>query len=210
MELTEPVTALTDYLLAVVTAWLAGLLFRSRASHYSRGFWAIAFAALALAAALGGTVHGFEAELARATLFRLWALTLILVGVASCAMLAGSAFATTGGAVRAGLLAFGVVKLLGFAVWIHAHPRFVYAVVDTAISFAVVALLHLLRPKNSSSKWIVGGVVVSAAAAAVQSSGFALHRNLNHNDLYHLIQIAAMALYYRGVSRMEDAKRRND
>jgi hypothetical protein len=32
----------------------------------------------------------------------------------------------------------------------------------------------------------------------------ALHEHFNYNDLYHVVQIAAMALYYAGAKRMTD------
>ena len=40
------------------------------------------------------------------------------------------------------------------------------------------------------------------AAAAAQASGFDLHRHFNHNDLYHVVQIAAMVIFYRGARLM--------
>jgi hypothetical protein len=33
------------------------------------------------------------------------------------------------------------------------------------------------------------------------ASGIALHPHFNHNDLYHVVQIAAMLLFYRGIRR---------
>jgi hypothetical protein len=45
---------------------------------------------------------------------------------------------------------------------------------------------------------------VSLAAAAAQASGLDLHPSFNHNDLYHVVQIAAMALFYCGARRMQD------
>ena len=45
---------------------------------------------------------------------------------------------------------------------------------------------------------------VSVIAACVQASGFALHRHFNHNDLYHVIQIAAMVLFFIGCRRLRD------
>jgi hypothetical protein len=62
-------------------------------------------------------------------------------------------------------------------------------------------LLHLA---DASSKWILAGVAVSIAAGAVQASGFDLYRHFNHNDLYHVIQIAAMLLYSRGARPLVD------
>jgi hypothetical protein len=81
------------------------------------------------------------------------------------------------------------------------RDEFIFVVIDTGIAFAVVAALHLW-------KWnglLLGGVAVSVAAALVQASGFAPHPHFNHNDLYHVIQIAAMALLYRGARRLTDA-----
>lgn len=61
MALTEPITTLTDYAIALVAFILAGSLGRIswQKQQYSIGLWAIAFACVALAAALGGTCHGF-------------------------------------------------------------------------------------------------------------------------------------------------------
>jgi hypothetical protein len=44
----------------------------------------------------------------------------------------------------------------------------------------------------------MGGMVVSFLAAGVQMSGMTLHRHFNHNDLYHVIQMAGFYLLYRG------------
>jgi hypothetical protein len=82
-----------------------------------------------------------------------------------------------------------------------AHDEFLFVVLDTGLAFAAVALLHLWK----LNRWILAGVAVSLAAALVQASGFAPHRHFNHNDLYHVIQIAAMVLLYRGARRLEDA-----
>lgn len=194
MTISEPMTLLTDYVLAGVTAWLCFLLFKDSQSQKSRRFWALAFAALALGAFLGGTWHGFFNNPF------LWKATVLSVGVASFAMLAGSAFATLSPVVRNVVLFLAAGKLLLYCYWMLRHDEFIYVVIDTGIAFAVVAALHLWR----FSGWILAGVGVSVAAALVQASGFALHRHFNHNDLYHVIQIAAMALLYRGARQLRD------
>ena len=52
---------------------------------------------------------------------------------------------------------------------------------------------------------ILAGVAVSLIAAGIQAGRLALHPHFNHNDLYHVVQIAAMLLYYAGAKRMRDA-----
>lgn len=197
--ISEPMTLATDYLLAAVTGAAGVLTLRTAAGQSSRRSWGIAFLALALAAALGGTHHGFALQ-------ALWKPTVLTVGVASCGMLAGSAFATTRGALRQALLGFAVAKLAVFWLWTWRDDRFIWVLADTAIAFAAVALLHALRLRDAGSRSILAGVGLSLAAAAVQASGLDLHRHFNHNDLYHVIQIAAIALYYRGVRRLTDQR----
>jgi hypothetical protein len=192
MTISEPMTLLTDYLLAAVSAWLAWRL-RGRAPR-ARHWWSVAFAALALGAFLGGTWHG----LLQSAL--LWKAALLAVGVASFAMVAGSAFATVPGRVRDAVLWIAGAKLVFYWWWMLGHDEFIYVVLDTGIAFAAVAAMHLWR----WNVWLVAGVIVSVAAALVQASGFALHPHFNHNDLYHVIQIAAMVLFHRGARTLVD------
>lgn len=207
MTLAEPMTLLTDYLLAGVTGWLGWLLFRVREGQVARASWALAFAGLALAAVLGGTHHGFAPHLSEGTLFLLWKATLLAVGMASFAMLAGSTIAATSGSLRRVLLAFATAKLAAYVGWMLFHSEFIYVIADTGISMVAIAVLHgasALRSHDRASLWVLGGVGVSVLAAGVQASGFTLHRHFNHNDLYHVIQIAAMALFYIGGRRLHD------
>jgi hypothetical protein len=182
--MSEPVTLLTDYALGAVSAWL-GL----RLLGFSR-YWAVAFLALALAAFLGGTWHGFlQSDL-------LWKATVLSVGVASFGMVAGSAVLTTRGVFSQTLMVFAVIKLALYCAWMLFHDDFAWVIVDTGSALAIVAALHLRR----FNAWMLAGVGVSVAAALAQANGMALHRHFNHNDLYHVIQIAAMVLFYRGLS----------
>jgi hypothetical protein len=192
----EPMTMATDYALAAVTGCLCFFLFK-RAKQQSGKFWGLAFAALAVAAALGGTRHGFA-------IGTLWTPTLLAVGIASFGMLAGSAIATTSGRLRQGLIALALAQLLVYSAWMLGHDEFIYVVADTGAALLAVAVLHLFFFKNQESRWMLAGVAVSLVAAAIQASGLDLHPGFNHNDLYHVVQIAAMPLFYGGARRMQD------
>lgn len=203
----EPMTLLTDYLMAAVTGWLAWRLFRSRDSQAARSYWTLAFATTALAAGLGGSYHGFANALDESVLVLLWKFTVLAIGIGSFGMWAGSATAVTAGNPRGLWLALAAAELALYAWWILTHDDFIYVIADTGIAMAVVAALHgwsAARGRDRASLWMLGGVGVSLLAAAVQAGGFALHRNFNHNDLYHVIQIAAMPLFYTGARRLRD------
>ena len=107
---------------------------------------------------------------------------------------------------RLALLALAAAKLAIYSIWVWRDDRFIWAVADTGSAFALVALAHLLAWRRPGSRWIVAGVAVSIVAAAVQASGVDLHQHFNHNDVYHLVQLGALLLYYRGVRVLADLR----
>ena len=186
---------LTDYALGGVSGVLGFLIFKNHA--VSARLWGLAFLALAVTAFLGGTYHGFQ-------ITWVWKPTVFAIGIASFGMLAGSAYTTTSGNVRRALLAAAALKLVFYEAWMLGHDDFIFVVADTASAMLAVAALHLLALDNPATRWILGGVTVSLIAAGIQAGRVALHEHFNHNDLYHVVQIAAMALYYAGARRMTD------
>jgi hypothetical protein len=47
-------------------------------------------------------------------------------------------------------------------------------------------------------------VLISIVAAAVQQSRLSLSAHFNYNDLYHVVQMGAMCVFYRGALRLQD------
>ena len=193
MTIHEPMTMLTDYVLGGVSAYAAVALLRD--PQTSRRLWALAFAALAAAAFLGGTWHGFlQSDL-------LWKATTLSAGVASFGMVAGSSYAAFPPPLRVFALTAALAKLVVYSAWMLGHDAFLYVVIDTGIAFLIVAAIHLWKWNGP----VLAGVAVSIAGALVQASGFRLHEHFNHNDLYHVIQIAALVLLYRGAKRLQSS-----
>jgi hypothetical protein len=151
----------------------------------------MAFLALAAAALVGGTYHGFPQFFPGL----LWAATEVCAGLASFLMVVATARAT--GYFPRTIFCLAAVKLLVYLEWILDHDEFIAVVIDSGIALLVVALLHAVR-RDPAWRWMVGGVAVSVVGAGVQTLGLAPHPHFNHNDLYHVIQIAAMWLFYRG------------
>jgi hypothetical protein len=130
MHLTEPVTTLTDYVLAAVSLGFAVSLSRSIGprNRVSAWFWCAAFLASGIAAATGGTCHGFTASLEGETLRTLWNVTTFSMGACAAFITAGihSAYVRRkDGTVK--WLAYGIgVTLLGAAVQQSRIPRGAY------------------------------------------------------------------------------------
>lgn len=208
MTITEPATLVTDYLLAAFTAALAWRLFRARSLDSRVGgptsawklWWAVAFASTAAAGLAGGTVHGFQLLLAPGVLDLLWLLTLESLVVSSFAV-ARAAIAGAGLSEAAGrrLSLAAALAYAGYGLWLAGRPVFLAAIAAYGVALAVLVADQLRsKLRHRGARSLVAGVAVSVVAAAVQQSGWSLHRAFNHNDLYHVVQAVGVWLLYRG------------
>lgn len=208
MKIHEPATLVTDYLLGGLAAFLGARLLRA-ARGPSRGgarLWAWALIATAVAAFTGGTWHGFAPEWNPAGGRVLWKATVFAVGAASAAMLAGSAMATLRRPWRSAVLAAAALKLAVYLAWMAFHDDFRYVIYDYAPALVAVLALHTaaLFRRERGAAWIVAGVLVSFLAATIQALGIAPHPRFNQNDLYHVVQMGALALLARGARDLRD------
>jgi hypothetical protein len=205
---------LTDYGLAVLLIWCAGGLFRlnRRDPQRSRSFWAAGFLVTALASLFGGSFHGFKTHLGEIAAVILWKCSVYSVGIGTSLMLSAVIFACAPRPWRSWLLGAAAFKLLFFAVWMMNHSDFGYVVYDYAFSMMVIlfAQAHAWRVRRDENAfWIIGGIAVSLVAALIQRSHYSIHVHFNHNDLFHVVQMAAFYLFYRGGRGMID-RRTND
>jgi Family of unknown function (DUF6962) len=200
MTVTEPVTLLTDYLLAALTGSFSVLLWRmaGRSRQESQRLWAAAFAASALAAMLGGSWHGFNSHLSPVAAEWMWRTTTGTIGLAGLLLLLGALRATLGKPWRNRLACIAIGKFLLYLVVVNRYDSYTVVIADYAPNLLTVLGLSLLRLKSAPfARWSAAGVLVAFAAAAAQLSGVSLPRYFNHNDLYHTIQAVSFWLLYR-------------
>jgi Family of unknown function (DUF6962) len=209
LSLAEPTTLATDYLLGAVGAVLGLRLLGQarRVGERSRALWALAFLAGAVAAFVGGTYHGLVGTLPPPVARALWGLTLLAVGAGSFLILTGTLYATLSGALRRVLLALSAAKLAGFCWVVALRPEFRWAVYDYAAAMALVLGLELgTGGPRRRRLLILAGVLVCFGAAALQQARIGLGPGFNHNDLFHVIQAAALYVLYRGAELLTDRR----
>ena len=210
MAIAEPATLMTDYMLGTLSAACGVRLFsrgRSCAAASIR-FWGLALLAVAAASYAGGTYHGFRHAMSAGSSVALWKTTTISMGVASfCFLAAGVSSAFARPAAR-WLIAAAVVKLGVYAAWMLGRDEFRFVIYDYGSTLVLVFLLVIGGRTHGAAghrAYIVSGILASIAAALVQQSGLRLHRQFNHNDLMHVIQMVGVWLLYRGGGRLRDA-----
>jgi hypothetical protein len=192
MTIHEPMTLATDYLLTIAAAAFAIRLWRTNRP------WSLAFLFTAAGSFFGGTYHGFAPVLHVLTTIVLWKLTVYSLGLASFFLVLGSG---------RNLLLVALVKLIVYMSWMTAHSEFVWVIVDYGIALLIIAVMQLVR-RGPSTPWVIGSIVVSVIGALVQMSRLRLHEHFNHNDLYHVIQLLALWLLYRGGKLMNPSTAR--
>jgi hypothetical protein len=205
----EPTTMLTDYGLAILCAWYAWRLWSvaTVTGGVSVGHWAVGMACLAAASLAGGTFHGFATVLSQSMSQSLWKATVFAVGLASFFWFAGTLRASVAAPVRYWLMIIPWVQLAMFSWWMTVHDDFLFVIYDYGSMNIAILILQLhgwCRSRVRSAPWLVIAVCVSGLAAAVQASGLSLHSHFNHNDLYHVIQMGGMYLFYQGALRLTD------
>jgi hypothetical protein len=200
MTIHEPATLLTDFLLALLAGWLAWRLGATTTTRAGRWFhrmlWLTAASAL-----IGGSYHGFARNFSPLVIRSWWLATLLtisLLGAALAMSLLHEFLPPARQPVWRGLIA---VKLAGFAAAIFYYHVFVVAIADyglVLLAWAVAALAG----RRAWRGWMLGAIVLSALAAAVQQLKLAPSVHFNHNDLYHVIQALALLGFHQAGRRL--------
>ena len=201
--MTEPDVALTDYLLALEAALFSVLVWKGEVPQNLRLPFTIFFGATALAAAAGGTVHGFFATGTSRLGVVLWRATLVALGVTAFAawMIGARMLLPEAPADRVQILAAIIVAVYTVVV-VAIKDRFWIAIVHylppTLFMLAAFVVAAVTSESLSAFSGLLG-MVLTLVAAGVQQRKIALHPTyFNHNALYHAIQAVALALIYLG------------
>ena len=211
MRITEPMTMLTDYLLGALALVLAFRLFgaASESGQITTRLWAFGFVMTAVAAFVGGTYHGFIQMLPETVGRVCWKITLVSTGFASGSLLCAAVMAATTGTLEWILLGVVVLKLLVFLEVVMTRDNFLLVVVDYGSALlAILLAAWFLRPTGitPAAGWLAAGVGVSVVAGVIQAFRLAPHPKFNHNDLFHVVQMAAIYCLYRGGLLLSDMK----
>ena len=201
MTLHEPSTFATDLALAALTGVFAARLLRQAAAIGSpaRRLWGTAFIASALTALLGALFHGFGPSMGNAAA-ALWKATLYTGGATSFLLAAAAISAALRGQIRRVWIIVAALKASAYMATVTAQPEFRWLVYEYGSTLLGLAVWQIARWRKggAGAGWILGGIAASLVAALVQRSGLTLHEHFNHNDLYHVLQMGATALLYRG------------
>ena len=202
---TELTTAATDALLAVLgivcIRWLAA---RRSADPQKVTLWVLVLALFTIAAVLGAVAHGLDLSPAVVTV--LWQPLFLSLGLVVALFGVAAVYDAVGPRAARRLLAPALIAGAGFYLVTLLIPGTfrVFVLYEAVAMLAALALYGALAVRTRSRwAWLMAlGVGLNIVAAAVQASGtirLDIGVPLDHNGIFHLVQMVAIVVLVAGI-----------
>ena len=202
---TEQTTALTDLLLALVSA--SGVYWIVRKGLHTDKkktiIWTTAFTLLTAAALLGAIAHGVK--MSADTNELIWQPLNLFLGLSVALFVAGVVYDSNGFKIRKSI--FFLILLFSFAFFaitlIFPGLFFVFILYEAlAMLFALISYAFLMNRKFPGATYMTLGIFISIIAAIIQSQeslNLNFIWNFDHNGLFHLTQIIGLFFLFSGL-----------
>lgn len=201
MQIAEPMTMFTDYLLGAYTLYVAVQVLRLAKDNASQHLWGLSLLVAGVGTLIGGSMHGFRPMIGESAAVALWLMTLASGAIAAFFMLRATAADRLPKFRR--IIDWVAGVKLALTLGANAiYANFAITILDYASAMLFVLAVYAWswrRDGDKAARFICLGVMASFVAAGVQMTGITFHEYFNYNDLYHLTQIGAMYLFYRGI-----------
>jgi hypothetical protein len=204
---TELTTAATDAVLAILCVVALGMIYHRRTvDPWKVGLWSWLLGLLALASVLGAISHGLELT----DRFRdfLWQPLYLCLGLVVALFAVAATRDRLGEPAARRALPWMIVLGFGFfAITRIGSGTFLLFIAYEAVAMLAALVLYLdaaIRPRVPGAALMAIGVTLNLLAAAVQQSSVSLHLAglpLDHNGVFHLVQMVAVVVLTAGVLR---------
>lgn len=199
----EPTTFSTNVILLIIAFYfgqrLAEVYWRSyHPFHFHLGW---SFYALAAGAFMGALFHGLGPHFSEMVREWIWKGALLGMGFTTFfLMMAGLTAVASHETARI----FMWVAILGLVLFLWQTVRF--AGFGHSVKFLSVGLIFVFtafatlawQQGASGGAHLLTGVIIALAAGGVWATGWTPHKNFNHNDLFHVIQMVSLWFLYKG------------
>jgi len=204
---TELTTGATDALLAVLALVCIRWLARRRTADPAKvTLWILVLALLAVASVLGAIAHGLA--LSSSAVFLLWQPLFLSLGLVVALFVVAAVYDGVGAdAARKILIPALVVGAAFYLVTLLFPGTFLVFVAYEAVAMLVALGLYVRLAVRTGAGWawlMVTGIGLNILAAVIQASGTVrldLGVPLDHNGVFHLVQMVAIVVLVAGVGR---------
>ena len=204
---TELTTAATEAILALLALYCIRWLGARRSADPAKvTLWILVLALLAVASVLGAVAHGFS--LSSDTVYLLWQPLFLSLGLVVALFVVAAAYDGLGpDAARRLMIPALVIGACFYLVTLLFPDTFLVFVLYEAVAMLAALALYVRLALRTGKGWawlMVLGIALNIAAAGIQASG-AVRLNLgvplDHNGVFHLLQMVAIVVLMAGVGR---------
>jgi hypothetical protein len=201
MMKTWEVTAITNFLAAGEAFLAAGfLLGRAPRAASAQTFWGLTLLFLAAGLLAGGINHGFfeQKNDPRGRVIMQKA-TWICTGIMTFFTLLTALYRFAPNEWRAPVVIAGVAQFLVFCFFAIRIDKYLVVILNYAPVLLILLALNIAGLSSGSGSWLVIiGILISLLASLVQALGVDAFSPLDHDGLYHVILMAAVAFFFAG------------
>lgn len=199
LQIFEPVTVITNLLLAGFCFYFSGVAKKSAPRYFAWFYFILGFSIF-----LGAFAHGLydsvDNPLQQYT--RFFALMATSAGaIASIQMLDNEKIVRN-------LSALSIVQFLIFGALVIGFNKFVFVTIHSILSLGIIAggifITQGARFGSNAVYWMVGGIIVNASTAVIHGLKLGFQENFNHNDISHLILIGGCFMMLKGAQFAHD------
>jgi hypothetical protein len=198
---------ISDYALAAWAVWLGVRLLRGVPpdAPWPRRLWATAYLAGALAAAVGGTLHGMPGRFSAPAWSAAWGVVHGSIDVSGLAALLAMGLAILPLAARPLLAGAVGLRVVGNAATVASGDMsFRFSFYDGTVALLGLlgfALSEAFLRRAPGSVDALVGVLIALAGVFVQGARLSPHPFFNHNDVFHVALMATLGLLFRAARR---------
>lgn len=204
---TEVTTAATDAILALLALYCIRWLGARRSADPAKvTLWILVLALLAVASVLGTVAHGFS--LSSDTVYLLWQPLFLSLGLVVALFVVAASYDGLGpDAARRLMIPALVVGACFYLVTLLFPGTFFVFVLYEAVAMLLALALYVRLALRTGKGWawlMVLGIALNIAAAGIQASGTVrlnLGVPLDHNGVFHLVQMVAIVVLVAGVGK---------
>ncbi len=204
LQITEPFTWLTNWLVAAFVLSFGHFLYRDKFADATQKYWSFFFVFIGLASLTGGTAHGFINYVGQNFHYAAWIFTGMAVFAAELATIQLIENEKVKSVVR--LIIYAQLIIMSSSV-MYLH-NFNSVRINSAVGLVgmviPVSVLHYLKHKDKRSLFIIFGVLSNLIPGAIHTFKISYNQWFNFNDISHIIMIFCFYILYKGAKQNEN------
>jgi hypothetical protein len=203
--LSEPTTAVSDFLLTLYCLFICLYLHRRRKGDAAMGSWQLFFTGMGISFLTGVLVHGLRHYQTPEAHYNTWMVMNVITGCSVYfAQIATSRSILKGGRGESWMRTTANVQFIVYLVCIYVFHSFNAVKLQIAAGMIPVMVINFIdyRKGTKGGAWLGVGIGLSFFSAVFHTIKFSIsERWFNYNDISHLFLAGSFTMMIMGISR---------